>query len=509
MRSHAHTFRIDHRWYLLLAFFSVFFVVSLIKLFFIQVVDHGKYEIAAKDQHIGSTDVPAQRGNIYSSDTYLLAGTETYYLMFGEPKKISDKDALAEKLAKYTASQPYAVDAIESSPSASLVSATIAEREKEKLSKYQGLLNQDLFWVALEHNISPDQKAEIEKLNLVGIGFEEEPTRFYPESSLAAHVLGFVASNESGEKQGYYGLEGFFNENLKGRPGRVTQEVDPSGVPILIGDYKQTDAIPGSDLYSTIDRSVQYIVEKALKAGVEKYDAKSGTVIVMDPYTGDIIAMANYPTFVPSYFGEVQDDPNAYRKSIEYRNLAIAEMYEPGSVLKPLTIATGIESGLISEDTTYDDKGPVEYSGQWIDNWDHKHWGVLNIVQLLQKSNNIGAAWVGTKIGSRALYNSLLKFGMGVKSGVDLEGEDASALRDYHKWTDIDLANISFGQGILTTPLQVLNAFNVFANGGFLMRPRIVTKIVDSGKATDIPVSTIRRVISKQTSDRMVALLES
>jgi cell division protein FtsI/penicillin-binding protein 2 len=505
MRKKGSDSQTNYRQYLIVSVFVVLFVLVDVKLFNIQVLNHEKFALAAKDQHWGSTEVPAKRGDVFSADGYLLAGTETYYLLYAEPKAIQNKKELAERLALYFSSQPLLIDSLEASSSAK---ESPEDRYKSKVTSYEDALNKDLLWIALEHNLSPDQKNQIEILKLTGIGFQEEPIRFYPEGYLAAHVLGFVASNSRGEKQGYYGIEGFFNENLKGRAGKLTEEVDPSGVPILIGDYRETEAVPGSTMYLTINRAVQNIVEKKLKEGVEKYDAKSGTVIVMDPYTGDVVAMANYPTFIPSYFGEVSEDPKAYRKSIEYRNLAIAEMYEPGSVMKPLTISSAVELGLVSEETTYQDSGPVQYSGEWIDNWDKKHWGTLNIIQLLQKSNNIGAAWVGTKVGARSLTAYLAKFGIGSKSGIDLEGEDTGSLRDYKDYTAIDLANISFGQGILATPLQVLNAFNVFANGGFLMQPRIVEKVADGRKLTEMPPRTVRKVISKQTAERMVSMLE-
>jgi cell division protein FtsI/penicillin-binding protein 2 len=196
------------------------------------------------------------------------------------------------------------------------------------------------------------------------------------------------------------------------------------------------------------------------------------------------------------------------RKKIERRNVAIAETYEPGSIVKPLTVAAAVDMGLVTEDTTYSDDGPVNYSGAWINNWDGKHYGILNIVQLLQKSNNIGAAWVGHKVGSKNIYNYFSNFGLGTRTNIELEGEDSGILREYRNWTDIDLANISFGQGMSATPLQMLNAFNSLANGGFLLQPKIVSKIADNGKLIDIPTKIVRRVISKETSDTMVDMLQ-
>ena len=201
-------------------------------------------------------------------------------------------------------------------------------------------------------------------------------------------------------------------------------------------------------------------------------------------------------------------DEKTGRKNVERRNLAISVTYEPGSVMKPFTISSAVDLGLVTPDTTFDDSGPVKYSDYYIDNWDGKHYGIQTIVQLLQKSNNIGAAWVGHKVGRDNLYNYLSNFGIGVRTGVDLEGEDSGVLRNIKEWTDIDLANISFGQGVSATALQVLNSMNSIANGGYLLQPKIISKISDEKGAVDIPVKVIRRVISKETSDTMVSLLE-
>ncbi len=278
---------------------------------------------------------------------------------------------------------------------------------------------------------------------------------------MASHILGFVASDEKGENRGYFGIEGAFNEDLKGRKGRISEEVDANGLPILVGESKKTPALKGSKIFLTIDRSVQYIIEQKIKAGVEKYNAKSGTVIVMDPFTGSVLAMANFPTYSPSNFNDfAQTSEDSPRKSVERTNLAISETYEPGSIMKPLTVAAALDLGLVNENSTFDDSGPVNYSGAWINNWDGKHHGIQTVTELLQKSNNIGAAWVGHLVGPNNLYKYMSNFGLGVRSNIELEGEDTGILREYEDWTDIDLANISFGQGISATPLQMLNSIN-------------------------------------------------
>ncbi len=318
-----------------------------------------------------------------------------------------------------------------------------------------------------------------------------------------------MGSTEDGEKVGYFGIEGKLNEDLKGKPGKVLEETDALGNPILMGEYKTVNPIQGRDVVLTINRSIQYMVEKKIKEGVEKYGAYSGTAIVMNPFTGEIVALANYPTYDPGNFNEEEKYiENLGRKNIERKNHAISYTYEPGSIMKPMTVSAAVDLGLVGPNTTFVDSGPVVYSTHTIDNWDGKHHGVQTITQLLQKSNNIGAAWVGMQVGRDNLYKYLSDFGIGTKSGIDLEGEDTGILRPKESWTDIDTANISFGQGVSATPLQMLSAFNVIANGGFLMQPKIISKLVDENGETEIPSKNIRRAISKETSDVMIDLLE-
>ncbi|OGC57358.1 hypothetical protein A2976_02540 [candidate division WWE3 bacterium RIFCSPLOWO2_01_FULL_41_9] len=482
---------------ILIGFFLSVSVVFVLRLFFIQVVGHEKYKALAQDQYWNLQDIPARRGNIMSRDGFVLATTQTHYLMYLEPQKIENKDKviryLSDALVKINAEREGEADILKSG--------------FEK--KIANLLDTTLQWVILEHNLTPYQKEDIESLNLVGVGFEEEPVRYYPEGTLASHVLGFVASNERGDKQGYEGIEGKLDADLKGKPGRIVEEKDAMGAPILVGGYTKVPPINGRDIVLTLDRSVQYIIEKHIKNGVEMYDAVSGSVIVMDPTNGEVIAMANYPTYDPANFTDEEKETtqSPHRKSLERKNLSISETYEPGSVMKPLTVSAAVDLKKVTLSTSYEDYGPVYYSGHKIDNWDGKHHGTMNIVQLLQKSNNIGAAWVGHLVGSENLSEYMSNFGLGNKGGIDLEGEDTGILRDYSSWTDIDLANIAFGQGISVTPLQMLDAFNTIANGGELFQPKVILEIRDEGKVLSIPPKNVRRVISKETSDTMVNML--
>ena len=498
-----------------LSFISAFLIV-VIRLFQIQVLHHEDYQALAEGQYSYQVDIPAKRGDIYSSDGYLLAGAKNNYLLFAEPPKIENPYQTSKDLAEIIVYSRYESEV---RTEVALENVITDDEEIELPSREEffnryfenihSSLERELLWVPVLKGLSSDEKDKIEESGLKGFGFEELPVRYYPEGNLASHLLGFVGSDEEGNRVGYFGVEGRLNEDLNGKPGRVFGEMDALGNPILMGSYKRIDPIQGRDVILTINRSIQYMVEKELKAGVEKYGASSGTVIVMDPFTGEIIALANYPDYSPADFNEVEKiNDKTGRKTIERKNFAISDMYEPGSVMKPLTISSAMDLKIVNPNTTFVDSGPVKYSDYYIDNWDSNHHGVQTIVELLQKSNNIGAAWVGHKVGRDGVYEYFSNFGIGSKSGVDLEGEEAGILADKGEWTDIGLANISFGQGVSATPLQVLNAFNVIANGGYLMQPKIISKIVDDNSETEIPSKNLRRVISQETSDVMVDVLE-
>ncbi|MFA5776335.1 MAG: penicillin-binding protein 2 [Patescibacteria group bacterium] len=467
---------------------SILSLIAVARLFSIQILLHSNYSARAYDQYSNYITINAKRGEILAVDGYPLASNQVSYLLYVEPKKIKEKQKLIE----------------------SVVSIFPSEVAQKELQRIKDLLDLNLYWIALEHNLTPPQKEEIEKMGLEGVGFEEEPVRFYPEGTMLAHVLGYVAEQDDGKKGGYYGIEAAFNGDLEGRPGKVTEERDALGLSTLTGGYSKVKPLDGKSVELTIDRAVQHIIEKKLKEGVEKYDAADGVIIVSNPVDGSILGMAVFPTYDPgnrNLINEVVSERSG-RKLSEHVNLAISSLYEPGSVMKPLTLSAAIDLGKATPETIYFDNGPVNYSGYIIDNWDGKHLGQMNLVLLLQKSNNIGAAWVGHLVGVEALSSYFRKFGIGGLSGVSLEGEETGILRDPKEATDVDLATMSFGQGILASPLQVLFAFNTIANGGVLYKPQIASKIIDNhGKFIKVEPKEVGRVIKKETADTMVDML--
>lgn len=466
--------------------FCGFFLLAVLfslRLFNIQILHHSEYIAMAQSQHFANTPLVARRGNIYTSDNYPLALTETRYFLYAEPNKINDSTSYAKTISMLLEqNEKKAVD--------------LELELKKKLSQ------KDLYWVGLERNLSLKQKQSIEDLNFEGLGFEDEYVRYYPEGSLASHLLGFVRSDEDGNPKGYFGLEGFYNGDIKGVSGFIYQEQDAYGFPIAVGNYKKVLPKNGRNLVLTIDRAIQFLVEKELKDAVENYSAKSGTVIIVEPNLGQILALANYPNFDP--LNPLEDEVLEGT-----RNLAIASTYEPGSVVKGLTMSAAVDLGKMTPESTYMDDGPKVFSGHLVDTWDGKHFGLETMISILQHSNNLGAAYVGQKVGADNLREYFIKFGLGEKTGVDLEGEDTGVIRQISYWTDIDLATASFGQGISATPLQVAMAFSAISNNGNLMRPYVVSKIVDDfgNVISEFEPRVVRRVISKESSETLVDML--
>ena len=507
LKNKFHFWRINS---LLILFLSLLIIITC-RLFQLQVLEHSKFTALAAKQHWGSAEIPAARGRVLSSDGFPLVENQIAYLVYGEPPNVEDVETTAKKLAEiFWVENPK----FEIRSSKQILNSKSQTTKTEEAERIEEALNQDLQWVPLAHKVSPETKEKIEALEIEGIGFEEEPTRFYPEGTLAAHLLGFVGSDEQGRDQGYYGLEGFYNGDLRGRPGRIVEEKGASGEPILLGDYKKIPAEDGRDLVLTIDRSLQFLVEQKLKAAVEKYGAESGSVVVMEPATGAILAMANFPTYDPAEpralemsdkISAAGDEKSA--ESADWTNPAISETYEPGSVLKALTMSAGIDTKTVKPQTTMQDTGPITVSGYTIDNWDGKHHGEETMIEVLQHSNNIGAAWVGQQLGAKTLRNYFLRFGLGEVSGIDLEDEDTGIVKELSEWRPIDLANAAFGQGVSMTPLQLAAIFSTIVNNGKMMKPYLVDEIREDGKIISIEPKELVRVLSVKSADIMVEML--
>ncbi|NCT55889.1 penicillin-binding protein 2 [bacterium] len=473
--------------YIFLFLLSLFFLV-IVKLFVTQVVHRNYWVKIATAQHKGVHKIQAQRGEIYTSDGFPIALSGYTYELYIDP---SLSDVSSEELQKV-------FDVVyKDFPKESSLSL-----EDKKVYWANALMNKNLRFYSLEKQISSTLKQELQNLQIKGLGFLPVPTRTYPNLESYSHILGFVGNDESGQDKGYFGLEGYYDGDLKGVDGFVTQESSAGGSPILFGEYSSYSAIQGGNLHLTLDRVMQNMSFNALKTSVEKFGASSGTVVIVNPKTGAILSLVNYPTYSPlNYSYYYSNDPDIFV------NKAISATYEPGSVIKALTVSAALDSGAVNTDTTVLDSGPVDFSGYIVDNWDKKHHGEISISQVLQLSNNIGAAKVGGLAGRESLHKYFKLFGIGEKLGVDLEGEESGTFSDSAGWYDIDLAAAAFGQGMSTTPLQVVMAFSAIANDGVLMRPYLVERIDKNGKILENKPTQIQRVMSSKTANSMNMLL--
>lgn len=426
------------------------FLVVIGRLFYWQIIRGPELQAKADRQHQTVTLLKAKRGDILDSAGNVLAGTKNlYHLFVYKPQlKISDND-LIEVLLKTLQKDPEAT-----------TDADVREYLRSRLS-----LNSN--WVSLKHYLSPEEKVAIEEKKITGLGFEDEFVRYYPESSMSAQVLGFVGQNEAGQEQGYFGLEGFFDRFLKGRGGKIRTEKDAQGDPILIGNYQFLHAVEGKPLITTIDKKMQYLTERTLKEGLEKYKASAGNVTIIESKTGKVRVMAAFPNYDPSKFSEF---PNA-----SYKNPIVADLFEPGSVFKVLVMAAGLNEKVVTPDTQCDIcSGPVQIGKYSIKTWDEKYRANENMTDVIVHSDNTGMVFVARKLGTEKFVDYLTKFGFGKKTDVQLQEEVGGVVRSVKDYGDIDLATNSFGQGIAVTPIQMVAAVNAIANGGRYIKPTLI-----------------------------------
>lgn len=423
--------------------FLICFLVIVARLFYWQVVKADTLRGEGREQSTLTLASTAKRGDVLFQDKFPIATNKVSYLLYVNPKKVDSFDHYGQLL----------------SPILGVDAASISAR-----------LNQNLYWVSLQSRLSYEQKSQIDALKLPAVGFEQQTERDYPEASMAAHLIGFVGKNQDGENQGYFGLEGYYDRQLKGRPGSIYLIKDALGNPILT-DVREDKKIDGRTLITSVDRSVQYIADTALSQGLKKYDAEGATIIVMESKTGKILATSSYPKFDPEKYWEYEGK--------YYTSPIVSSLYEPGSTFKVLVMAAGIDSGLVKPDTKCPVcAGPVELGGYKIKTWNDQYYPNTTMTDVIQHSDNTGMVYVGQKLGIQRFTSYLKKFGIGNLTGIDIQGEVTEPIRPEKKWIPIDLATASFGQGISVTPIELITAVNALANDGKVMRPMVVDKII-------------------------------
>ena len=456
----------------LFIFFLLLYAAVLAKLFYVQVISRRFKDL---NLYLKTEKLGAERGRIFDTNGNPLALNQNSYLLYLEPKKITDKFKLIHELSSK-------LNMDEASLSAMIDDTKV----------YQSILG----------GLNEDTKNSIQSLDLKGIGFNYEMKRFYPEASLSAHVLGFVGKTQANEDIGYFGLEGYYDKDLKGLSGLFETERDINGKPIFIGTQNRTEAENGRDLFLTIDKSVAEIAKRQLLSGIDKYKAKSGCVIIANPDTMAILALTCLPDYdIDKYYKFTQD---------YFTDQAISDVVEPGSIFKPLVMAAALNENKIKPDDTMNETGQVKIGSYSIKTWDDTYEGWISMTRILEKSSNVGMVYIGEKLGNENLYNYLKKFGFGETTGIDLQGESSGYLRPKNNWYPIDYATATFGQGLAITPIQMIRAFASLINGGKLKRPYVVSKMVSaSGKETDISPKVERNVITPLTSEIIKKMLVS
>ncbi len=509
------------------------FAVLLVRLGYLQVLQGGKYRELAEQQWTRTSDLLPQRGTIAleepGSDTlFPLAATRRVLTAYAVPRDIRDLDGTVSRLVdilwKFEEREVVRRERL-LAETGQLSRQEVEERDStrtartpEEQTRAEDIRREELtngLRARLENRRDPYEPltpsfqrfdasaiAELQQANLPGIEFREIADRYYPEETLAAHVLGIVRE-DGAEARGEYGIEGALNDILQGRAGSLKAERDVIGRWISIGGTNLRPAEDGADVVLTLNRVVQSIAEEVAKNGRDRFDAERATVIVMDPSTGDILALANYPTFNPNVYGDV--------RSVDVlRNASVSDLFEPGSVFKPLVMAAALDLGLVTPQTTMEDRGKLRIGGFTIDTYDGKHHGTITMTQVLEQSNNIGMVWVAQRVGAERLFTMLRRFGIGDRTGVPLEGEAAQSLPPPSGWKDTRVATVGFGQGVVMTPLQILAANAAIVNGGKLLEPHILKEVrFPDGRVEREATRVVRQAITPKISAQLTAMMTS
>jgi len=361
----------------------------------------------------------------------------------------------------------------------------------------QARLNTDKTFIWLQRQLEPRQAAAISDLGLKGVGLFPESRRYYPRQELAAHVLGMVGLDD----RGLEGVEHLYDDLLGGKPQFVVAQQDALGRLVFRQEEPEPKA-PIFDVYLTIDEVLQYTAERELARAVERSGAKAGTVVILDPANGEVLALANQPTFDPNHFRAAS--------SAAKRNRAAADYLEPGSIFKVILAAGALEEGVVHPtDEFHGEHGAIEVSGRTIR--DHEKYGWLSVRQILAQSSNVGAIKIGQKLGKSLYYHYISAFGFGSLTGVDLPGETPGLIRRPKGWSALSLPVLSLGQEVSVTPIQFATAFAAVANGGNLLRPHVVRSLRAQGGTIvrQIEPVVVRRVISEPTARTLLEMLTS
>lgn len=450
--------RTQFRLIILLAAIITSLVGITTRLVFVQQVEAKKYSQMAVGQRMREVELPGERGIIYDRDGRELAINVDAYSVYATPYFIRNPTEVSRTLAP--------------------ILGVDAAHLRSKLVQKSG-------FVYLARQVDKNKASRIKHLKITGIGFIKERRRYYPGETLSAHVLGFAGI----DNQGLDGIELQYDNVLAGRPGKLIVEGDPAGAPIPGGVFSKISPTKGKDIYLTIDKDIQYKAEVELHKVVEEYSAKGGSIIVMNPTTGEILAMANEPSFNPNTFGK--------SKELDRRNQAVIDTYEPGSTAKIATVIAGLEVGAVRPADVFYCPATLEIGGQKFGEYDGEGKGELTVNKIISLSSNIGAIQVGQKTGKTKLCRYFKLLGLGSPTGIDFPGEAQGYVPLPEEWSETTMATLPYGQGLSATPLQMLMITAAVANDGVAVTPHLLKGLSQKQK----------RVVSLEAARAMQAML--
>src|SRR5688572_3790393 len=450
--------------------FAAWTVCIEARLLYLQVYRHSAMVARAESQQLQTVEAPAKRGDIVDRNGRLLAYSVEAASLWADPSKVQDVEKTAALIC------------------GALDDCGAADRR----DLLQALRRRGRF-AYLVRRLSPSAEERLRTLQLPGLGFLKESRRFYPNKEMLAHVLGYVGT----ENQGLGGLESRYDSQVRGQPGKVIVETDAHQRPV--SSRIEREATSGASLELTIDQYLQNIAERELRNGVLEHRAAGGSALIMDPTTGEILALANYPAF----------NPNVYSKAPDYvrRNRATQELYEPGSTFKIVTASAALEEHVLEADDPVDcAPGVITFGSRTIR--DVHAYGVLPFSEVIAKSSNVGAIRVGLRLGAERLGRYVNRFGFGQALGPDFNGESPGIVWNPADLTPSALASVSMGYQVGVTPLQMAAAVSSVANGGTLFQPRIVRAFVKDGRRIEVAPKPLRRTISEATALELTAMME-
>jgi cell division protein FtsI (penicillin-binding protein 3) len=449
-------------------------VILVLRLVDLQIFDHEKYRKYADSQHIRKVEVQAARGAIYDRNEEPLAMSVQVDTVVVNPLRIPDPAVAAD-----------------------LLSAVLNMEAKPLLEKIQQAIDNKRGFLYVKRKVTDEESQKLRSYNLDWIEFRTESARLYPKEERAAHIVGSVDHEERGNN----GIELSLDKLLRGRPGVMRTQAD---VRHNVFDRKYfTDPQPGKNVTLTIDERIQYVAERELEKAVKENHCKTGSLVVMDPKTGEILAMTSYPSYNPN------DRPEEGENLSNRLNLAVSAPFEPGSVFKVITIAAGLETTNIKPNTIIPcGNGRMTLFKRVIR--DHNAYSALTVEDVLAKSSNIGAIQIGLKVGNQRLWEYIKRFGFGTRTGIPMPGESPGMLRNWQKWHPAAIGSIAMGHEIITTTVQLAQAASVVANGGMLVKPRLIAQASREGMPDEQieSVEPPKRVIKPETAITMRRMME-